>query len=144
MPESAAAPTADQTTVTVVGEGEASATPDTAQLQLGVETRGATPGEALEACSRALEEVITAVRAAGVQPPWLATGELSVHPDWVVRPPGCTGWRWSWATRQACWPPRGRRRGGMRAVGPSSMPRWPVSRSARSCGSRRWPVGDTR
>src|SRR6266566_3098188 len=88
MPESAAAPTADQTTVTVVGEGEASATPDTAQLQLGVETRGATPGEALEACSRALEEVITAVRAAGVQPPWLATGELSVHPDWEVDPQG--------------------------------------------------------
>ncbi len=86
MPESAAAPTADQPTVTVVGEGVASATPDTALLQLGVETRGATPGEALEACSRALEEVITAVRAAGVQPPWLATGELSVHPDWEVNP----------------------------------------------------------
>src|SRR6266487_2606364 len=84
MPESAASPTADQPTVTVVGEGTASAAADTALLQLGVETRGATPGEALEACSRALEEVIAAVRAAGVQPPWLATGELSVHPDWEV------------------------------------------------------------
>src|SRR6266498_1248138 len=86
MPEPAAAPTADQRSVTVVGEGLASAVPDTALLQLGVETRGATPGEALEACSRALEEVIAAVRAAGVEPPGLATGELSVHPDWEARP----------------------------------------------------------
>jgi uncharacterized protein len=74
----------DQPTVTVVGEGITSAVPDTAVLQLGVETRGGTPGEALEACSRALEEVIAALRAAGVQPPRLATGQLSVHPDWEV------------------------------------------------------------
>lgn len=80
-----AALTADQRTVTVVGEGLASAVPDTAVLQLGVETRGATPGEALEACSRVLEEVIAAVRAAGVEPPRLATGQLSVHPDWEVQ-----------------------------------------------------------
>jgi uncharacterized protein YggE len=79
-----ASPTADQRTVAVVGEGLASAVPDTALLQLGVETRGATPWEALEACSRALEEVIAAVRAAGVEPPRLATGQLSVHPDWEV------------------------------------------------------------
>ena len=84
MPEPVAAPTADERTVTVVGEGAASAVPDTAVLQLGVETRGVTPGEALEACSRALEEVIAAVRAAGVEPPRLATGELNVHPDWEV------------------------------------------------------------
>src|SRR6266699_3665586 len=88
MPEPAAAPTADQPTVTVVGEGTANAIPDTALLHLGVETRGTTPGEALEACSRALEEVIAAVRAAGVEPPGLATGELSVHPDWEARPKG--------------------------------------------------------
>jgi uncharacterized protein len=88
MPEPAAAPTVDQPTVTVVGEGLASAVPDTALLHLGVETRGATPGEALEACSHALEEVIAAVRTAGVQPPRLATGELSVHPDWEVNPQG--------------------------------------------------------
>ncbi len=69
MPEPAAASTADQRSVTVVGEGLASAVPDTALLQLGVETRGATPGEALEACSRTLEQVIAAVRAAGVEPP---------------------------------------------------------------------------
>jgi uncharacterized protein len=88
MPEPAAALTTDERTVTVVGEGRASAIPDTALLHLGVETRGATPGEALEACSRALEEVIAAVRAAGVEPPRLATSQLSVHSDWEVSPQG--------------------------------------------------------
>jgi uncharacterized protein YggE len=88
MPESAASPTADERTVSVGGEGTTNAVPDTALLHLGVETRGATPGEALDACSRALDEVIAAVRAAGVEPPRLATGELSVHPDWEVGPQG--------------------------------------------------------
>jgi uncharacterized protein YggE len=88
MPEPVAFPTSDERTITVVGAGPASAALDTALLQLGVETRGVTPGEALEACSRALEEVIAAVRAAGVEPPRLATGELSVHPDWEVGPQG--------------------------------------------------------
>ena len=95
MPEPAASPTADQRTVTVMGEGLASAVPDTALLQLGVETRGTTPAEALEACSHALQEVIAAVRAAGVEPPRLASGELSVHPAWEMVPKGQrpTGYR---------------------------------------------------
>lgn len=88
MPEPAASPTAEERTVTVVGEGMATAVPDTALLQLGVETRGATPGEALDACSRALDAVIAAVRAAGVEPPRLATSGLGVHPDWEVGPQG--------------------------------------------------------
>ncbi len=65
MREPAVAPAADQPTVTVVGQGITSAVPDTAVLRLGVETRGATPGKALAACSRALEEVVAAVRQAG-------------------------------------------------------------------------------
>src|SRR6266511_4064943 len=127
MPEPAAAPTADQRSVTVVGEGLASAVPDTALLQLGVETRGATPGEALEACSRALEEVIAAVRAAGVEPSRLATSGLGVHPDWEVNAQG-----------------QQRPAGYRAAAGRSSMPRWRVWRSAGSCGSRRWPALGTR
>jgi uncharacterized protein YggE len=42
--------------------------------------RKAYTREALDACSRALDEVIAVVRAAGVEPPRLATTELSVHP----------------------------------------------------------------
>ena len=123
------------------------------------------------------------MRAAGGQPPRLATGELSVHPDWEAGPKGQqrpTGYRAAArltarldvparagqvataavtaggeaarvhrlalvvgdqagvlaAAREAAWR--------MLAVGPSSMPRWRVSRWAGSCGSRRWPVGATR
>jgi uncharacterized protein len=88
MPEPAASPTVAERMVTVVGEGKSNAVPDTALLHLGVETRGTTPGEALDACSRALDEVIATVRAAGVERPRLATGELSVHPDWETGPKG--------------------------------------------------------
>ena len=35
-------------TVTVAGAGAATAVPDTALLELGVETRGSTPAEALD------------------------------------------------------------------------------------------------
>jgi uncharacterized protein len=84
MQEPAASPLDDERMVIVMGEGMASAVPDTVLLQLGVEVRGATPAEALEGCSRALEEVIAALRAAGVESPRLATGELSVHSDWEV------------------------------------------------------------
>jgi uncharacterized protein YggE len=62
MPEPVAAPTGQQRTVTVVGQGTARAAPDTAILQLGVETYGATPVEALEACWRALDAVLAALR----------------------------------------------------------------------------------
>jgi uncharacterized protein YggE len=74
--------------VTVAGEGSASGVPDTALPHLGVETRGTTPGEALDACSRALDEVIVATRGAGVEQRRLATGELTVHPDWEAGPQG--------------------------------------------------------
>jgi uncharacterized protein YggE len=52
-------------TVTVAGAGGASAVPDTALLELGVETRGSTPAEALDACARALELVRAAVATGG-------------------------------------------------------------------------------
>jgi uncharacterized protein len=61
MLEPVAAPTGQQRTVTVVGQGTASAAPDTAILQLGVETYGTTPVEALEACWRALDAVLVAL-----------------------------------------------------------------------------------
>jgi uncharacterized protein len=91
MLEPARSPIAEERTVTVVGEGLANAVPDTAVLHLGVETRGTTPAEALEASSRALEEVTAALLAAGVERSRLATGELTVHPDWEAGPQGGQG-----------------------------------------------------
>jgi uncharacterized protein len=75
-------------TVTVVGYGTASAAPDTALLHLGVETRGATPAEALDSCGRALDDVLAALRGEGVEPAGLATSGLDVHPDWEAEQRG--------------------------------------------------------
>ena len=81
-------PTATAPTVTVAGAGSAAAVPDTALLQLGVETRGATPAEALEACRLALDQVLAALDAEGVEPARRTTGGLELHEDWESRQPG--------------------------------------------------------
>ena len=75
-------------TVTVAGAGGASAVPDTALLELGVETRGSTPAEALDACARALDQVRAALDAEGVEPARRTTSGLQLHEDWESRQPG--------------------------------------------------------
>lgn len=87
MPEPERIPTG-QATVTVAGTGAASAVPDTALLQLGVETRGSTPSEALETCRRALDQVLAALDAEGVEPARRTTSGLELHEDWESRQPG--------------------------------------------------------
>ena len=69
-------------TVTVAGAGGATAVPDTALLQLGVEARGSAPAEALDACGRALDQVIAALDAEGVEPAARTTSSLELHEDW--------------------------------------------------------------
>jgi uncharacterized protein YggE len=75
-------------TVTVAGSGGATAVPDTALLQLGVETHGSTPAEALDGCRLALDQVLAALDAEGVEPARRATGGLELHEDWESRQPG--------------------------------------------------------
>jgi uncharacterized protein YggE len=82
-PTPAAAPT-----VTVAGAGAATAVPDTALLELGVETRGSTPAEALDGCRLALDRVLAALDAEGVEPARRTTGALELHEDWETRQPG--------------------------------------------------------
>ena len=77
-----------QATVTVAGAGSASAVPDTAVLELGIETRGSTPAEALEGCGRALDQVLAALDAEGVTPARRASSGLTLHEDWESRQPG--------------------------------------------------------
>lgn len=67
-------------TLTVLGSGEASAVPDTARLRAGVETRAATAGEALAANSVAMQAVIDALAAAGIEGADVATYGISLHP----------------------------------------------------------------
>jgi uncharacterized protein len=62
--------------------------PDTALLELGVETRGSTPAEALDACARALDQILAALDAEGVPPPRRTTGGLQLQEDWESRQPG--------------------------------------------------------
>jgi uncharacterized protein len=75
-------------TVTVAGAGAATAVPDTALLHLGVETRGSTPAEALDACREALDRVLAALEAEGVGPARRTTSGLELHEDWETRQPG--------------------------------------------------------
>ena len=75
-------------TVTVTGTGAATAVPDTALLQLGVETRGATPVEAFELCRRTLAAVLAALDAEGVEPARRTTTGLELHEDWESRQAG--------------------------------------------------------
>jgi uncharacterized protein YggE len=75
-------------TVTVAGAGAATAVPDTALLTLGVETRGSTPAEALDGCRRALDQVLAALDAEGVEPARRTTGGLELQEDWASRQPG--------------------------------------------------------
>jgi uncharacterized protein len=81
-------PGAAAATVTVTGTGTATAVPDTALLELGVEARGSTPAEALDACARALDRVRAALDAAGVDPARRASSGLRLQEDWESRQPG--------------------------------------------------------
>ena len=75
-------------TVTVAGAGSATAVPDTALLHLGVEIRGSTPVEALDGCRLALDQVLAALDAEGVDPAHRTTDGLELHEDWESRQPG--------------------------------------------------------
>jgi uncharacterized protein len=75
-------------TVTVAGAGGATAVPDTALLQLGVEARGSTPAEALDACGHALDLVLAALDAEEVEPAARTTSSLELHEDWESRQQG--------------------------------------------------------
>jgi uncharacterized protein YggE len=89
MPAPDRAPTGEApATITVAGAGGATAVPDTALLQLGVEARGSTPAEALDACGRALDQVLAAVDAEGVDPAARTTSSLELHEDWESRQQG--------------------------------------------------------
>jgi hypothetical protein len=65
-------------TVTVTGVGSVSAVPDEAQMSFGVDTRGATAREAVQANADAARRVINALRQAGGRE--LRTQYVNVYP----------------------------------------------------------------
>ncbi len=69
-------------TIVVTGSGEASAAPDLAYLNLGVEAEGATAAEALRKNSAQMEATIKSLRDAGVDKKDIQTSNLNVGPKY--------------------------------------------------------------
>lgn len=92
----AAAPHAAQAaTLTVVGEGSATAEPDMALIATGVVTAGKTAGEAVAANSKAASAVIAVIKEAGIAAKDIATANFSISPQYASGgpsgPPRLTG-----------------------------------------------------
>jgi uncharacterized protein YggE len=68
-------------TITVTGEGEASAAPDVAYVTVGVQTQNATASAAVDENSRRMAAVLEAMRARGLTSRDLQTSGLSVSPQ---------------------------------------------------------------
>jgi uncharacterized protein YggE len=68
-------------TITVGGEGEASAAPDVAYVTVGVQTQGATAASVVADNSRGMAAVLDAMRARGLGARELQTSGLSVSPQ---------------------------------------------------------------
>jgi uncharacterized protein YggE len=67
-------------TLSVVGTGSVTTTPDTATLSAGVTTQGSTASEAMDANARAMVKVIQALKDAGIASKDLQTQFVSVDP----------------------------------------------------------------
>ncbi len=70
-------------TIAIEGRGEVTATPDTAFVNSGVTTQGATAREALDANTAAMAELLAALKAAGIEPRDIQTSGFSVNPNYV-------------------------------------------------------------
>lgn len=66
--------------VTVTGTGHAAAAPDVLRLELGAEMVGRSPQEALTEAGRALDQMRSTLRHAGVADPDLTSGTMSLWP----------------------------------------------------------------
>jgi uncharacterized protein len=70
-------------TVTVTAEGTASGTPDTAIVQLGVQTQASTADKALEQANQKASQLLDALKFGGVKPEDITTTNVFVYPMYV-------------------------------------------------------------
>ncbi|MCB4771064.1 SIMPL domain-containing protein [Ancylobacter sp. Lp-2] len=70
-------------TLTVTGEGHAAAAPDMARFSTGVISDGKTAREALDANSKAVADMIAALKDSGVEARDIATSGFSVQPQYA-------------------------------------------------------------
>lgn len=70
-------------TISIGGIGEITAAPDTAFVNSGVTSQGATAREALDANTKAMGELIETLKAAGIEARDIQTSGFSVNPNYV-------------------------------------------------------------
>lgn len=73
----------DRGTISISGIGEVSGAPDTAFINSGVTTQGATAREALDANSKAMADLLETLKAAGIEARDIQTSGFSVNPNYV-------------------------------------------------------------
>ncbi|WP_438019385.1 SIMPL domain-containing protein [Sorangium sp. So ce315] len=79
----------DVNTITVVGRGEVSARPDVARAQLGIEVMAPTVAEATRIAAARMNEILAALRKAGVADKDIQTSNYSIQ---LVRQPDVPPW----------------------------------------------------
>jgi uncharacterized protein YggE len=87
-PFPAAAQDKNLPTLTVVGEGIATATPDLAVIGVGVVTQAPRAADALVQNSKATAEVIAAIKEAGIEPRDVQTSRVALRPQYSQPPQG--------------------------------------------------------
>lgn len=79
-------------TITAVGTGTVSGTPDTLTVQLGVQNRASTASAALQQNNTAATKLIKTLQSAGVAKKDLQTSDLSIYPDYSSNGSKITGY----------------------------------------------------
>jgi uncharacterized protein YggE len=74
---------ADDAVISISGMGEVSAAPDTAFINSGVTTQGATAREALDANTKAMNDLMATLKEAGIEARDIQTSGFSVSPNYV-------------------------------------------------------------
>ena len=73
--------------ITVTGEGMVAAAPDMAWISVGVTHEAVKAGEAMDAMSAAMTQVLAELRAAGIAQTDIQTGQLSLEPRYDYSSP---------------------------------------------------------
>ena len=79
-------------TLSVLGTGSVTTTPDTARLSAGMTTQGSTASEAIDANAKAMAKVIQALKDAGIASKDLQTEFVSVNPRYDDAGQAITGY----------------------------------------------------
>jgi hypothetical protein len=93
----------DTSTISIQGHGEISAAPDTAFVTSGVTTEGKTARDALDANTKAMADLVAALKTAGIDAKDIQTSGFSVQPQYIysndkdasgyTRPPVISGYQ---------------------------------------------------